>query len=213
MSVTYDIGTLAAELQLTAISARHGGVIHHNLAWTLKSDKRQKSYHSTDSRPLFRVPGGKYTIEVVHHSTPYAFECICLERNTHTDLVVLLNVSSPTDYDPDEEYFINSGEMTNISEYERRKMERHGQRKYGIASGPLHEFDATMQHSGELKSTMKSLKAHPLLSTATQFDGMPDLLRHDNPASNEEGLAKTIQLILQKHLEDQPGPNPGPRPY
>lgn len=212
MSVTYDIGTLAAELKLTAISARHGGVIRHGLQWYLKFVKRQKIYESTEAQPLFQVPGGIYTIEVIHNSTPYIFDKVTLERNTHTDLVILLQASSSADYDPNEEYFINSKDITSISENERRKMERQGQRKYGIASGPLHEFDAAMQHSGELGSTMKGLLAHPILADKAQFDGISPDLRVDNPDSNEEGLAKTIQLTLQKQLDNQPGPNPGPRP-
>ena len=211
MSVTYDIGTLAAELQLTAISARHGGMINHGLDWRLKFVKRSKTYESTEARPLFQVPGGTYVIEVIQNSTPYTFGEVTLERNTHTDLVILLQ-SSPTDYDPNEEYFINPKDITGLNENDRRKMERQGQRKYGTASGPLHEFDATQQHSGELGSTMKSLRAHPLLADKTQFDGVSPDLRIDNPDSNEEGLAKTIQLTLQKQLDNQLGPNPGPRP-
>jgi hypothetical protein len=211
MSITYDIGTLAAELQLTAISARHGGVIHHGLNWSLKSVKRSKNYESTKAQPLFQVPGGTYVIEVIFNLTLYTFGEVSLVRNTHTDLVILLQSSSTND-DPNEEYFINSKDMASINENERRKMERQGQRKYGTASGPLHDFDASQQHSGELGSTMKSLRAHPLLADKTQFDGVSPDLRIDNPDSNEEGLAKTIQLTLQKQLDNQLGPNPGPRP-
>lgn len=211
MSITYNIGTLAAELQLTAICARHGGIIRRGIQWHLKSVKRQTNYQSDKAQPLFQVPGNTYIIEVTYNSKTYTFGEVTLERNTCTDLVVFLQ-SAATNYDPNEEYFIDPKDMTNVNENERRKMERQGQRKYGSASGPLHEFDATQTHSGELGSTMNSLKAHPLLADKTQFDGISDELRRDNPDSNEEGLAKTIQLILQKQYENQLGKNPGPKP-
>ena len=212
MSVTYNIGSLAAELQLTAISARHGGVIHRDLQWSLTSVKREKIYESTKAQPLFQVPGGQYTIQVCYQSKSYTFGEVILERNTCTDLVILLQ-SFSVDDDPNAEYFIDQKEIGNIDENDRRKMERQGQRKYGGCSGPLHEFDANQQYSGELGSTMKSLLAHPLLADKTQFDGTAPDLRIDNPDSNEDGLAKTIQLTLQKQLDNQLGIQPGPRPY
>lgn len=213
MTVTYNIGILAAQLRLTAIRTRHGNVIREGLVWQLKAKKREKSYESLEAQPLFQVPGGKYHIEGTLHETYFSVGAINLERNTRTDLVLFIAQNRlPGDYDPDEEFFIKREEMSEFTDTERRKLNRKAQRSYGAASGPLHHFDAKMEHSGELGNTMKNLHAHPLLANKTQFDGVPDDLRLDNPAFNEEGIANTIELTLQKHLANQPGFTPGPKP-
>jgi hypothetical protein len=212
MSVTYNIGSLAAHLKLTAISMRHGKIVRTRLSWRLTNVNNKKVYESKTAQSLFEVTQGKYMLEAVYDKTPYHFGEVSLERNTETDLVVLLQAASTGKYDPEEEYFILPKEMTDESEYERRKKERLGQRKYGAANGPLHHFDAAAQYQGELGMTKQNLHSHPLLAHA-QFDGVtPDSLRIDNPSTNEEGLAKTIELTLAKQLGNQPGFNPAPQP-
>jgi len=212
MTITYNIGSLAAQLKPAAIHARHGNVIREGLMWQLKplsSKGNQPEVHvSEEAQPLFQVIEGKYELIVSHNQKEFDLGELYLEKNTLMDLVFLLHTKDRID--PEAEYFIDDDEINAVSEHERRKLERKGERKFGATGNPLHRPDQKQQ-SGELASAMHAIQAHPLLATKTQFDGIADNLR-DDPHTNEEAIAKTLELAYQKQLEAQPGFNPGTTP-
>jgi len=210
MTTTYNIGSLAAHLKLAAIHTRHGNVIREGLVWQLKPAKKNSPaeiFISEEAQPLFQIIEGKYSLSVLHDQKTIKLGEIYLEKNTLTDLIFLLHAQGRDD--PNEEYFI-SDEIDTASEYERRQLERKGERQFGATDNPLHH-PSQFQQSGELASAMNTIQAHPLLANKTQFDGIADNLR-DDPRTNEEAIEKTLTLAYQKQLQAQPGMTPGITP-
>ena len=104
----YNIGSLAAQLQLTALHAKHGGVVRGKLNWEViqldnEDNPTDKAEQSQDAQPKFELLPGKYNIIVEFQEETVDLGTVTIERNTLTDAVFVLNAGNL--FDSDEQYF------------------------------------------------------------------------------------------------------------
>lgn len=196
MIVTYDIGSLSAELKLTLLASRQGRIVHDTISWCITniSNNKTEVHDSTLAQPLFSLTSGKYKLQVKHQENLIELGEFDLKQNTRTDLVFILNTDQVGD-----EYF---SEYDAIEDFNRRQQERDSQAEHGFATLPLR--DPAQQIDGDYGS---QIMAHPLLAESAQFDGVPPDMRPD-PAENEAAL----QLTLAAQLTNQPSAHAAPTP-
>lgn len=186
MIITYDIGSLAARIKLTALAARDGGVIRSGLEWRLKGSNQ--GYTSLEAQPVLDLPAGEYQVGLVYKNRTYEFSSYRLAKNTLTDLVFSL---------------VDEVEFDTTQNFDRRLADRQAQERFGHAELPLHDPNAPKGDQGV------HFQGHPLLNTA-QFDGMEAKIS-PQPDKNEEASEKTIELVLQKQAALQNNPNSAPK--
>lgn len=197
MIVTYDIGTLSAELRLTLLASRQGHVVREDLLWRLQSVSNSAELHeSSEAQPLFSVTAGKYKIAVKYQDNLIELGEVELKQNTRTDCVFILNNEQKGD-----EYY---AEIDPADDFNRRQQERDLQSEHGHATLPLR--DPNLEIQGDYGS---QVMAHPLLAESAQFDGVPPDMRPD-PAENEAAMQLTLaaQLTNQPNATSTPSPNP-----
>lgn len=200
-SYSNQIAPGQAKLTLTAISKRHGSIIQDNLLWTMIEKKTQKKYFSEKAQPIFELPIGEYQLSVTHQNQKISADDLSLRPQMNHDHVILLEIwGTEREMEEGEIYIVDPEEVTKVTEYERRELERQGQREYGVAAGPL--ASPYIEQGQGLP-----FARHPLISMAAQFDGVGPTLNPD-PNENQEALAKRLELDHQ--LTAQPSPTISP---
>ncbi len=205
-AISYNIGSLHAELRLTAVSAS-GLVLREGLRWQLipvqVTARAEKEYVSEEAQPLFQVPQGNYAVLVTHGDREIKVEDIHLERNARTDLVILIDLG---ERDKETNYYPDEVEFDGLSEYERRSQDREDQRVYALSEGEIKDPYRQKNDSGN------AIPAHPLLAEAAQFDGVgPENtpLPDQNPDS-EKNLELQYANQLQNNLTNSSAPTSAP---
>ncbi len=200
MIVTHNIGSLSAELKLTALSSRQGKVIHDNISWCLLRMSKEQAdlIKSKDPQPVFGVTEGKYQIQVIYKDETFDLGQVELKQNTRTDAVFILNSG---DINNDGEYF---SEIDPVDDFARRQQEREHQSEHGAATLPLRDPSSKIEGNYG-----QEILAHPLLANSAQFDGVPPDMRPD-PAENEAAMQLTLAAQLTN--QNQPGQGSAPTP-
>ncbi len=186
MIITYDIGSLAARIKLTALAARDGGVIRSGLEWRLKGPNQ--AYTSLEAQPVLDLPAGEYEISLSYKGRTHELSTVKLAQNTLTDL--LFSLADEVEFDT-------------TQNFDRRLADRHDQERFGHAELPLHDPNTAKGDQGI------QFQGHPLLNTA-QFDGMEAKIS-PQPDKNEEASEKTLELILQHQNALKNNPNSTPK--
>lgn len=201
MIVTHNVGILAANLKLTALSSLNGGVIYQDISWkiTQVGADDPAEFESDKAQPIFSVAEGDYTIACVYQGKELDLGGVYLAQNTQTDMVFILN---EFEGGVEDDYF---AEFDVEKDIYRRQHERDIQSElHGSADGPLREPKTDM--NGELGS---QIMAHPLLKDSAQFDGVPPEFSVQ-PERNEEAARLTLEKQLQN--QHQPGATSSPSP-
>ena len=198
MIITYNIGSLAAELKVMLLSSISGLAIRQGLCWQLHAVSKPDKVVAEKSEPipLFSITEGEYTILAVYQDSLLMLGSVKLAKNTRTDMVFMLVDGL---IQSSEDYFC---EYDAKEWFACRQQERELQSTHGFATLPLRDPSTHMQ--GDYGS---QLQAHPLLRDAVQFDGVPPSIRPD-PSENKEAL----QLTLAQRLMQTPNATPTPAP-
>lgn len=228
MSISYNIGSLMAHLQLTAVASLQGKRIQDGLEWQLLPENPTPGnpLHtetcSQDAQPLFKVPEGLYHLSVLYQGKRHEYTTLPLEKNTLTDLVILLQGADY--FDEAEPTHLASDEFDARIEYQRRMSDRQRQSAFGHAATPLATPPETPSTAMEAKDTLghgdgdghegtmegARPQAHPILSKKVQFDGIDPSVRPD-PNKNEESVGKQLDLIKQNQARPDLSPFHRPR--
>lgn len=202
MAITYQTGSLAANLKLIAVSKRHGKVIRADLIWQVQREDQPSSttHTSREAFPTFSLQPGLYKVTVFHGDHEVLVTGIALEQNSERQEIIYI----PDDeFDPDADYFVKDTEFDAFNNHDRRKLEREGQREFAVADGPIK--DPFAKREGE-----SGLQAHPLLAESVQFDGADANVTQT--IDNEEALGKTLELQHQLNAQPSIDPTVGPKP-
>lgn len=200
MTVTYNIGSLAACVQLTAVAGWHGNIIRAGLQWQLLARSaltaNQPTRYVSESSPArFDLPEGTYNLQVFYQNNTHDFGEYTFKKNTLTDLMFVLHDANR--FDSEEGYY---ADYDPLQEYARRVEQRGEQAKYGNATTPL--TDPYRPEAGEKSGYI----AHPLLQNA-QFDGIEPKV-NPQPSENHDAIAKELELQHQS----RPRPDATPKP-
>lgn len=203
MSVIHYVGSLAAELKLSAILNPQSPVIRSDLCWYLQKVDEVKSepkqYTCEQAQAFFSVVEGEYQLTACYREKQYKLGLVSLARNTLTDKIFILE-DFAAEMMP--EYFVD---YSVEEDFARRCHEREEQlARYGAASFPLR--DPRSQESGELGV---QILAHPLFAQAKQLDGIPPEMSPD-PSENREALQLTLAAAATPTAAPgMSGPRPG----
>lgn len=203
MIVTRNIGILAARLKLTALASQSGSVIYSGLTWKISRVNQSQlleSHVSEEAQPVFNVTEGDYTLQVSYQNEIYDLGGVYLEKNTETDMVVILAQGMTGTGD---DYF---SDFNAERDFHRRQQERNQQTDlYGAPTAPLREPNPDSLR-GEMGT---SIMSHPKLRDSAQFDGVPPNFRPD-PSENESAARLTYEKQLQLQLGANAAPTPAP---
>ena len=198
MIITYQIGSLAAELKVMLLSSVNGLAVRQGLTWQLRpvSNSNNPMLETDQAIGFFSMTEGEYAIAALYQGELLELGQVMLLKNTRTDIVFILADGAIRS---SEDYFF---EYDAKEWFACRQQERELQSVHGFATLPLR--DPSMQMQGDYGS---QLQAHPLLRDAVQFDGVPPSIRPD-PSENKEAL----QLTLAQRLAAAPNAAPTPAP-
>ena len=211
-----------AQLQLTAVTLKGGQyqVLTKDLHWRLRAQKHfskrknlQEYFNSTQSRPLFVVPSGVYTV-IVEHAEFGEKEVhnITLKENTFSDEIIYIgNVDID---DQEENYHLHGDDSFNVDrEHDRRQRDRESQRKYGLAAAELRQPEIVGPEAGFGEAMgvaqQSGMQAHPLLSNSAQFDGVAAKM-NPNLTENVHAAEAQVQPELRPGAKPQPGMSSAP---
>jgi|GEM_PF-1874752 len=190
----YQTGSLAAQLQLTAISYAHGVIIRQGLEWfvtRIGAEGAATDDVERSDQPIahFDLKPGTYLLQVSHLDEVTDLGTVDLDRNTLADCVFILQNSAP--FDEEAEYFAESDAEI---EYKRRMDDRNIEARDGNIVTPL-------KNPHQEKGQGMQFQTHPLLAQKAQFDGMPETINMD-PQKNEAAMEKQLQLQLELQMQN-----------
>ena len=198
-----------AQLQVMAVQLKDGQYhpIRSGLQWQLIHENLKNAEKtpniSTDADAFFEVMPGCYRLIVQYHHQKKIIEKIQLVSQKKSSQMIIFGETS--ELESSESYY-NAEESVNVeTEYERRQIERSGQRQYGLSASGLTQ---PHQHTAGAGQSML-LAAHPVLAQSAQFDGVAAKL---NPLPNENPKAEEAAAEKAPHLQPSPSPRLGAAP-
>lgn len=198
-----------AQLEVRAVQLKNGQYhpIRSGLQWQLIHENLKNAEKTPNISPAadasFEVMPGFYRLMVRHQHQEKIIENIQLVAGKKTSQIIIFGEAS--ELDSGENYYIHEAAINAETEYERRQLERAGQRQYGLSASGLTQ--PHQQSAGMGQQNM--LAAHPLLSQSAQFDGIAAKL---NPAPIENPKAVEEAADKAPHLQPSPAPRLGPTP-
>lgn len=210
--------SILAEARFKAVSLKQGAyvVLNAQLHWVLTSTTdASRQYESSAAAPQFAVPPDVYTLQVTHGDKTAEINRIELAAGDRLHELAFLDVTGEPD--PNEKFYLDNGEFNPETEYERRQVEREGQREFGLAEKALQAPNKQNAFGeGALMSHQNMLQAHPMLANAAQFSGVdPSMSTPDqNPHAEENANNPELVPGAKPQLAAAPASAPGmsPRP-
>jgi hypothetical protein len=191
MIITRNTSQSNAVLRLALMHSLDGELIHEGVSWRLIPKlASMASIHIPEAIACVTVAPGEYSLSLTYQEEALELGSLSLSSFTETDAVFVLPEVLVTEAN---EYYVDYDQALGFA---CRSQERELQTAHGFATLPLR--DPQLRIQGEQSMTLKS---HPLLRDAVQFDGVPPEIRPD-PSQNKEAL----QLTLTQRLQAQATP-------